>query len=279
MAVPLKKRASAEPGAGSQTAGGMEESATRRLHVVKSLPPRHLACVYKLIRKLCLTHIADASRRDPSIDSEGEVDDLSSEVFAKLFVASRTRMEGDPFVGEVPTEWEISDDPLRDTRVIWLIDQVGGQQALKHRQEDIRRNLHGGKWRGNGYRQVQLETEHAEGLIVEPDDPHREQDARKAWRGLLRMAVSEFKPGDDVLLLLDVMAHDHEVRAGFGKEWPIRQIVSALNLKYPIPPWRDDRVENAKKRLKNWIMRLMRIHGLDADDLKELFARQGREEE
>jgi hypothetical protein len=174
--------------------------------------------------------------------------------------------------------WAISDNPKRDERVVWLIDQVGGQQALKHRYEDIRRRLHGGKWRNNGYRQVQLETAHIEGLSVEPDDPHHEDDVRNVWRGLLAMAVSEFEPGADVLLVLDLMAHDYEVLGGFGAEWPVSQMVSALNLKHPIPPWNDDRVENAKKRLKNWIVRLKRIRGLDASDLMDLFARRGRKE-
>jgi hypothetical protein len=84
--------------------------------------------------------------------------------------------------------------------------------------------------------------------------------------------------GADVLLLLDLMAHDPEVQSGFGAEWPVSQIVSALNLKHSIPLWNDDRVENAKKRLKNWIVRLKRIHGLDAGDLMDLFARRDREE-
>jgi len=55
-------------------------------------------------------------------------------------------MEHDPGVNsgeEAPTMWAISDNPKRDERVVWLIDQVGGQQALKHRYEDIRRRLHG----------------------------------------------------------------------------------------------------------------------------------------
>jgi hypothetical protein len=125
---------------------------------------------------------------------------------------------------------------------------------------------------------VQLETEHVKGLSVQPDDPHHEEDVRKVWQGLLAMAVSEFNPGADVLHLLDLMARDAEVRADFGAEWPVSQIVSALNLKHPIPPWNDDRVENAKKRLKNWIVRLKRIHGLDADALRDLFARRGSEE-
>jgi hypothetical protein len=77
---------------------------------------------------------------------------------------------------------------------------------------------------------------------------------------------------------LGLMADDHEVQAAFGAEWPVAKLVRALNLKHPIPPWYDYRIENAKKRLKNWIVRLKRIHDLDADGLTDLFARRGREE-
>jgi hypothetical protein len=229
-----------------------------------------------VIRNLCRRYIAAVLPYDSSIDTR----ELFSEVIAKLLGVSGIAKH-DPGVNsgeEVPKMWAISDNPKRDERVVWLIDQVGGQQALKHRYEDIRRRLHGGKWRNNGYRQVQLETAHIEGLSVEPDDPHHEDDVRNVWRGLLAMAVSEFEPGADVLLVLDLMAHDYEVLGGFGAEWPVSQMVSALNLKHPIPPWNDDRVENAKKRLKNWIVRLKRIRGLDASDLMDLFARRGRKE-
>jgi hypothetical protein len=230
---------------------------------------------------LCTQYIATVSRRDSSIDREREADELSSEAVAKLLGASGIGMEhglGANSGEEVPTMWDISDNPERDERVAWLINQVGGQQVLKHRHEDIRRSRHGGKWRGDGYRQVQLETEHIKDLSVQPDDPHHEEDMRKVWRGLLAMAKSEFEPEADVLLLLASMAQDHEVQASFGAEWPVSQMVGALNLRHPVPPWNDDRVENAKKRLKSWIVRLKRIHGLDADALKDLFARRGRKE-
>jgi len=75
---------------------------------------------------------------------------------------------------------------------------------------------------------------------------------------------------------LQVLAHDPEVQAGFGVEWPVRKITEALNIIYPVPPWNDDRVENAKKRLRNWIGGIKRDHGLDQTDLLALFARYGR---
>lgn len=274
MAVARNERSAAGPSAGSRTAGRIEGLAAVRLRVLHSLPKQHQAYFFRVIRELCGRYVA--SRRDSSIDTS----ELSSEVFAKLLGASGIGMEGfSRFRAneEVPTVWAISDDPERDERVVWLIDQVGGQRALMHRQEDIRRRLHGGKSKGGEYRQVPLKTEHIKDLSIPPDDPHCQRDIRDAWYGLLKMAASEFKAGDDVLLLLDLMAHDPEVRARFRKEWPVCQIVRALNVKYPTSPWNDDRVENAKKRLKNWIVRLKRIHGLDTDDLEDVFARRGRQ--
>jgi hypothetical protein len=44
------------------------------------------------------------------------------------------------------------------------------------------------------------------------------------------------------------------------------------------PSWSDDRVENAKKRLLNWVQRLMRQNGLDAADLEAVFARVARQQ-
>ncbi len=38
------------------------------------------------------------------------------------------------------------------------------------------------------------------------------------------------------------------------------------------------RVENAKKRLLNWVQRLMRQNGLDAADLEAVFARVARQQ-
>jgi hypothetical protein len=54
------------------------------------------------------------------------------------------------------------------------------------------------------------------------------------------------------------------------------RLVTILNAKFSPPSWSDDRVENAKKRLLNWVQRLMRQNGLDATDLEAVFARVGR---
>lgn len=166
-------------------------------------------------------------------------------------------------------------DPRQDGRVAWLISEIGGWIALRQRKEDGRRDNFGRGIHG-GYRTDQLDEEHAALLTVEPDDPHHDHDYREAWRGILALATSKFKAGEDVTRLLDLMAHDSEIQAEFGAGWPIASIVAALNRLYPNPPWTDDRVDNAKKRLLRWIDRIREESGFDSTDLMALFARHAR---
>ena len=112
-----------------------------------------------------------------------------------------------------------------------------------------------------------------------PDDPHDERDTRRVWQGVLIAAASAFEPGEDAYVLLELMAGDAEIQAGFGPGWPVRRMVEALNRQQAGMPWNDDRVENAKRRLTNWIARLQRDRGLDQTDLEDLFARLSREAE
>jgi hypothetical protein len=63
-----------------------------------------------------------------------------------------------------------------------------------------------------------------------------------------------------------------------GSRWPVGKLVTILNAEFSPPPWSDDRVENAKKRLLNWIQRLMRQNRLDATDLEAVFARVARQQ-
>jgi hypothetical protein len=257
------------------TGGGLGAA---RLRVLNSLPRRHQDHFFEVVRTLCTKYIALASRHDPRLDRESESLELFSEVVAKLLGVTGIggERDDDQSGGAAHPAWAISDDPKRDERVAWLIDEIGGPHALKHRYEDIRRRRHGGKWREGSYRQVQLEAEHIEHLGADPDDPYHDEDVRQVWRGVMAMAASEFDPDADVLVLLNLMSHDSDIQAGFGAAWPITQMVDVLNQRHPNPRWNDDRVENAKKRLKNWIMRLQRAHGLDANDLMDLFARHGR---
>lgn len=247
--------------------------ATTRLRVLNSLPRRHQDYCFAEVRRLCAVYIASLGL--PPSERQSATLELVSEVMAKLagastFSAERTDVQGKG--DEPPHACTISDDPGRDGRVVWLIGEVGGSNALRHRQEDIRRRLHG-RWREGGYRTAQLGEEHVADLAVDPEDPHRDQDSRKIWQGVLAAAASHFRPEEDVSVLLDLLAHDDQIQSAFGAEWPVSHIVVALNQKHPHPPWTDDRVDNAKRRLRNWIGRIRRDHGLDSTGLMDLFAR------
>jgi len=253
-------------------------------------------------------------------DRPSETRELFSEVMTKLLAAAGRHDDGEADLDDglaidtdgstkagvsldtpppLPSEWTIDDrDPKRDGRIAWLIAEVGGARALSHRYEDVRRRRWG-RWRGTGYRTVQIAAlqSDADGKLVDedqtlsrladasfplrsdPEEPRQLDDMRQAWIGLLACAETQFQPDDDVSALLGLLAHDPDVQAGFGSEWPVGQIVNALNATRPAQAWNDHRIENAKKRLRNWIGRLKRDQGLDMTDLLALFVRCGRERE
>lgn len=276
------------------------------LLVLHSLPAQHEMYFYQEIRRRCMDQIAFLGV--PLIERASAAGELLSEVMAKLLgVGSSSSTDDDPRQANhvsrsVPSDeqWPSapsfqinSDAPEQDERVRWLIQEVGGRRALKHRFEDMRRRRWG-RAQGLGYRFVQIsalsnageagrdedilaQQEMRDGRLQEDhEDPHHDQDVRRAWTGMLAAASSRFKPHEDVRKLLDLLARDPDVQAGFGVEWPVRKIVDALNIIDPHPPWNDDRIENAKKRLRNWIGGMKRDHGLDQTDLMALFSRYGR---
>jgi hypothetical protein len=277
------------------------------LRVLHSLPSQHEKFFYREIRKLCMDFVSSLGL--PLTDRSSAAGELLSEVMAKLLGAgSSNNIDEDMMQASCITPKSPSDDqwpfdssfqtnmdtPEQDDRVRWLIKAVGGRRALEHRFEDMRRQRWG-RWHGLGYRTSQIsaptnvesgmdrdeemltqQDEHARELQEDHEDPHHDRDVRRAWIGMLAIASRRFKPHEDVQKLLQVLAHDPEVQACFGVEWPVRKIVERLNFVHPDPPWNDDRVENAKKRLRNWIGGIKRDHGLDQTDLLALFARYGR---
>lgn len=244
-----------------------------RLRLLTSLPRQHQNYFFDVVRNSCVRHVSNTMRHSPQPERDSEAAELLSEVVAKLLGAAGMEQSVDMKPGLGPSLALVADDdPARDSRVAWLIEAVGGPQALAHRQEDIRRRRHGGKWRQDGYRHVQLEEEHLESASVDPDDPHHDADTARVWRGMLAAAQKQFKREEDVSIVLELLAGRADLKEEFGSEWPVRAIVNALNVTHPNPRWTDDRVDNAKKRLKNWIARLMREHNLDRVDLMALFA-------
>ncbi len=256
----------------------MRAGGTARLSVLNSLPRQHQDYFFEAVRKLCASYVA--SKGTPVAQRDAESLELFSEVMAKLLGATAS---GDSQAGaaegdDPKPDWTVDNDPKQDGRVTWLIAEIGGRQALGHRHEDIRRRLYG-RWKEGSYKVEQLADEHVADLAVDPIDPLEDEDNRRAWRGLLAAAKTEFKPTEDVSVLLDLLASDPEIQAGFGSEWPVRQIVETLNRRKPARPWNDDRVDNAKKRLKGWIGRIRRKYQIDPSDLMHLFAQYARKQE
>lgn len=284
-------------------AGDKHRRGEMALRVLHSLPAQHEMYLYREMRRRCMHYIV--SLGVPLTDRSSAAGELLSEVMAKLLgigSSSGAEDQANHMPQSVPSDEQFPsaasfqtsvDDPEKDERVRWLIQEVGGRRALKHRFEDIRRRRWG-RAQGLGYRMVQIsalgdagpETDRDEDILAQQEqrdhlqedreDPHHDRDVRRAWTGILAAASSRFKPHEDVRKLLDLLASDPDVQAGFGAEWPVRKIVDALNIVDPDPPWNDDRIENAKKRLRNWIGGMKRDYGLDQTDLMALFARYGR---
>jgi hypothetical protein len=254
------------------------ESGTSALRVLRTLPHAHQAFVFYEISGLCRHYLRSKPQDACEISSE----ELVSEVWAKL-IGSITMPDPND-AAEMrkfpdPSEWTIDPHvPENDGRVIWLIREIGGLRALAHRCEDIRRRRWGRATPGVGRPLVQpaelpdIETASDEGGLGPAD-------AVNIWRGVLITAERTFQPDDDVCKLLRMLAKVPGVLEGsHGSRWPVGRVVTVLNAEFSPPPWSDDRVENAKKRLLNWVQRLMRQNGLDATDLEAVFARVARQQ-
>jgi hypothetical protein len=202
---------------------------------------------------------------------------LVSEVWVKLVrTVTRPNDEELALPASNPADW--SEDPKRDTRVVWLIRKIGGAIAIRHRHADTLRQ------RGPATVPV---AENEDPIEIEPysaseDDTNlRAADARRVWLGLLAVAGDEFGPEEDVTKLLRVLASSLiDITEEFsGTRWPVTKLVALLNEHFPPPDWKDRRVEDAKRRLNKWINRLMRTNAFDATALEALFARVARQQE
>ena len=253
-------------------------SGTFVLRVLWTLPQAHQGFVFHEIFGLCRDYL----RSKPGDASEISSEELVSEVWAKL-VGSITMPDPNDLAERSdfpdPSDWTIDPHvPANDGRVIWLIREIGGPRALAHRCEDIRRRRWGRATPGVGRPLVQS-GEFSDIETPLDEDGLGPADAVNIWRGVLITAERTFQPADDVCKLLRVLAKVPEVFDGsHGSRWPVGRLVTMLNVEFSPPPWSDDRVENAKKRLLNWVQRLMRQNGLDATDLEAVFARVARQQ-
>jgi hypothetical protein len=275
-AVPESLPSSRNTPAGSVSRRSADGSAAAelRLAVLWSLPTRHQTYLFEEVRKLCSGYL----RRNRISDEEVTPLELVSEVWKKLL--GSVFLETDRSLIVQPGEWSTDPDaPERDGRVIWLIAEIGGSEAIGHRYEDIQRERHGRSRPGLGrpLRQPGDEDE-SEDTSVDPDGELQRIDTRRIWRGLLSTAAIDFRSDDDVSMLLQLMADDPTILDDApGGQWPVGLIVARLNDRPTSRRWSDDRVDNAKRRLMNWIERLRKRNRLDATDLEGLFAGVARQ--
>jgi len=261
----------------SDGSGGLARGQLR-LQVLWSLPEGHQRYLFEEVHKLCRSHL----RRQRVSPSEMTPEELVSEIWQKLIgTVSLLDAESSDCFPVNPREWSVDPHaPERDGRVVWLVEEIGGSEALMHRREDILRQRYGRSLPGGGRRIAQLSSENE----IDPDpgraEPLEETDARYVWLGLLAAADLVFSQNDDASMLLRLMAEDPDILgvSSTGR-WPVRLIVTLLNSRFPSATWTDDRVDNAKRRLVNWISRLMRKNRLDATDLEALFAKVARQQE
>jgi hypothetical protein len=167
-------------------------------------------------------------------------------------------------------------DPRNDDRVLWLIAEIGGSQAIQHRFEDIKRERYG---RGGRLKQPGEELNEVEDGPLTPQygSARHLHDLRDIWRGMLIVARQDFAEADDVLLLLQLLADEPELlEESWGHQWPIQRIVELLSERPPPRDWNQTQVDNAKRRLTGWIGRLMRENGFDEVDLEAFFAAVAR---
>jgi hypothetical protein len=206
--------------------------------------------------------------------------ELVSEVWKKLL--SSVSLDTDRPLAVRAGEWSTDPAPERDGRVIWLIAEIGGSEAIGHRYEDIQRERHGRLKPGVGRPNQQPVGEDGseETGMDDPDQSGglERSDSRRIWRGLLATTAADFRPNDDVSMLLKLLADEPGILDDSpGGQWPVRLIVARLNDRPTSRQWSEDRVDNAKRRLMNWIVRLRTRNRLDGTDLEGLFARVGRQ--
>jgi hypothetical protein len=261
---------------GGEGSAPAPQGGTFALCVLRTLPQAHQNFLFHEIRGLC----RDFLRNKPADASEISSEELVSEVWAKLIASVAAPNDISEETGSPnPSDWTVDPQvPENDGRVIWLIREIGGSRALAHRCEDIRRRRWGRATPGVGRPMVQprefpdTETDLDESGLGSAD-------AVNIWRGVLMTAERTFQPDDDVWKLLRMLARIPGLLDGSdGSRWPVGRLVTILNAEFPPPLWSDDRVENAKKRLLNWVQRLMRQNGLDATDLEAIFARVARQQ-
>jgi hypothetical protein len=273
--LPISRRHTNEQSAQTASAAGSGRDETRgelRLRVLKSLPELHQQYLFEEIRKQCSKYL----RSKRVSGSEISVEELLSEVWKKLLGSVSVQDEA-----TIATFEETSTDPHapdRDGRVIWLLSEIGGFEAMSHRYEDILRQRFGRTLPEGGRPWVQRNDE--DEIFDVPEQSPIEaplEEASLVWIGLFKLAARRFPPEDDVSILLQLFKHSPDLFDEASREqWPINEIVVQLNKLFPDTAWRVDRVDNAKRRLVNWVRRMKQRNGFDQIDLEAFFVSVAR---
>jgi hypothetical protein len=200
----------------------------------------HQTYLFEEVCRLCSGYL----RRNRISDADVTPPELVSEVWKKLL--GSVSLDTDPLPVVRADEWSADPNaPEHDGRVIWLIEEIGGSEALGHRYEDIQRERHGRTRPGVGrpYQQPGDEDDPEE-ISADPDERHELQktDGRRIWRGLLATAALDFRPEDDVSTLLWLLADDPGLLDDApGGQWPFGVIVARLNDLPRSRAWSEDR--------------------------------------
>jgi hypothetical protein len=258
--------------ASARSADGTGVGAELRLAVLWSLPTRHQTYLFEEVRKLCSGYL----RRNRISAEEVLPLELVSEVWKKLLGAVSLERDRSPTIRA--GEWSTDPAPERDGRVIWLIAEIGGSEAIGHRYEDIQRERYGRSKPGVGRLYTQPIEPDERGMDPDQSSELDRTDSHRVWRGLLETAAVDFRRDDDVTMLLNLLAVDPGILDDSpAGQWPVRLIVARLNDRSTSRRWSEDHVDNAKRRLMNWIERLRKRNRLDGTDIEGLFARIARQ--
>jgi hypothetical protein len=243
-----------------------------RLRILNSLPALHQRYLFEEVRKRCSRYL----RNRGGSGSEVSIEEILSEVWKKLL--SNISVQDETTVLPFDGSSIDLDAPDRDGRVVWLMEEIGGLEAMSHRYEDIFRERYGRSKPLVGRPMVQPDSdEEFEAIGISEPPAEIEEVARLAWLGLNKLAEGRFSP-DDVSMLLRLFREIPDLFEEAAKgQWPINDMVRELNILFPDPTWRADRVDNAKRRLVKWIERLKQKNGLDQTDLEALLVRVARE--
>ena len=168
-----------ESARGESEDGREEEGrAELRLRMLHSLPRSHRDYLYRVVRGSCERYL----RTKAVPQAELSIEELLSEVWAKLLGVVVVKSSSEQTATASLTSLTTNEhDPVRDGRVIWLLQEMGGLQAIAHRHEDILRRRHGRAVPGLGRPTVQYDGEDETTDVQNDRNALEFEDAKRIW--------------------------------------------------------------------------------------------------